>query len=145
MLQWDPRKRPTCKQALKLDTFDDARIRFHTCMCSCVGCPRATPNQDQKMAWAEQQMHQQQIQMIAKQNPEYFEPLPKSTFNFDHYLSTLLTVEHVRYGLATWIKSQPCGKRLPLCINLQSPTFQQFKKSSVAQSNELPPSPAKWK
>jgi len=143
MLDWDPKRRPTVTVSLQNGIFDDARIRFHTCMCSC--CPRINQKNNSEQSWAQQQAHQQQIQMLSKTHENLFEPLPTKSFNFDNYLSTLNSLEHVKMGMSTWIRSQPCGKRLPLCINLNSPTFKQFQKSTVAQSNELPPSPEKWK
>jgi nemo like kinase len=147
MLQWDPRKRPTVIDCLSHSLFDDARIRFHTCMCSCCNrnnSSNSSSSNSSSSSWMHQQAQQQHIQHFSKSHPTMYEPLPSKAFNFDHYLNSLQTVDHVKYGMSTWIRSQPCGKRLPLCINLNSPTFKQFQASTVAQSNELPPSPEKW-
>lgn len=160
MLQWDPRSRPTVTQALASSVFEDARIRYHTCMCSCCKEGRnqssnsnnssSNPSNENSVSnsnqadSAYQKAQQQQIQYYSKTNPQYYEPVPTKSFEFDKYLESLQTIDHVKYGMSTWIRSQPCGKRLPLCINLNSPTFKQFQASTVAQSNELPPSPEKW-
>lgn len=64
MLDWDPKRRPTVNVSLQNTVFDDARIRFHTCMCSC--CPRINQKNNSEQSWAQQQAHQQQIQMLSK-------------------------------------------------------------------------------
>lgn len=47
-------------------------------------------------------------------------------------------------SLLQFIHSGPCGAQIPLCINPRSPSFREFLQSTVAQPNQLPPSPPPW-
>lgn len=75
MLQWDPRKRPTVTEALSHNTFDDARIRYHTCMCSCCNrnnSSNSSSSNSSSNSWMYQQAQQQHIQYNSKQSPHMY-------------------------------------------------------------------------
>ena len=75
MLDWDPKRRPTVTVSLQNGIFDDARIRFHTCMCSC--CPRINQKNNSEQSWAQQQAHQQQIQILSKTHENLWSKMVK--------------------------------------------------------------------
>ena len=75
MLKWDPRKRPTVVEALTCSVFDDARIRYHTCMCSCCNrnnSSNSSSSGSSSSSWMQQQAQQQHIQHLSKTHPAMY-------------------------------------------------------------------------
>jgi len=120
LLVWNRTKRFSTREALMSRFVSDGRLRFHSCMCSCC----RTVNERRTFC-------------------ADMEPIPNQIFN-DSYESSLPSVPFAKESLLRFIRSQPCGPQVPLCINPRSPAFRAFLQSTVAQSSEIPMTPTQW-
>ncbi|XP_039271258.1 serine/threonine-protein kinase NLK-like [Styela clava] len=119
LLVWNPKKRVSCAEALRHVYCRNGRLRYHTSLCLC--CHLSGIGTDGR-------------QSLRVATEVELEPVPSSTFN-DSYENVLKTTDQIRSSIAQFVNSQPCGRKVPLCINTESSVFSKFMASTVAHSH----------
>ncbi|CAB3983646.1 Serine threonine- kinase NLK [Paramuricea clavata] len=119
MLVFNPTKRISCSDALSHPYLDEGRLRYHSCMCNC--CFNTVSGRHYA--------------------PE-MEPSACQPFD-DSYENGLYTVHQVREKIYQFMTERQ-KHHVPLCINMASPAFKSFKRSTVASQPEAPDSPQLW-
>uniref|UniRef100_A0AC34RPZ7 Mitogen-activated protein kinase n=1 Tax=Panagrolaimus sp. JU765 TaxID=591449 RepID=A0AC34RPZ7_9BILA len=112
MLRFDPNKRMTVDQALRHSYLEEGRMRFHSCMCSCChNNPR----------------HQRVF--CNELDPVHTNPISP---NWEKELSRLSMFD-LRDRLYKYVTERRPMEGIPLCINTNSASYNDFLKSSCAR------------
>uniref|UniRef100_A0A1I8FN80 Protein kinase domain-containing protein n=1 Tax=Macrostomum lignano TaxID=282301 RepID=A0A1I8FN80_9PLAT len=130
MLMFNPKQRSTAASALSHPYLDEARLRYHSCMCTCCPRPASSAYQHQRHACLQHQPH-----LMQQHHPRACE-------------LAITDVHAARLKLADLVmrinQLDPRNRTMPLLLNRQAVNFRGFLKSSVAQTAEMPPSPHRW-
>ncbi|XP_046841491.1 serine/threonine-protein kinase NLK-like [Xenia sp. Carnegie-2017] len=119
MLVFNPTKRISCSDALSHPYLEEGRLRYHSCMCNCC-------------------FHS----VSGRHFSSDMDPVAKQPFD-DSYENGLYTPYQVREKIYQFMTERQ-NHQVPLCINMASPAFSTFKRSTVAPQPVSTDSPQQW-
>ncbi|PAA47861.1 hypothetical protein BOX15_Mlig004757g3 [Macrostomum lignano] len=127
LLRFSPKQRASATFALSHPYLDEARVRYHSCMCTCCG-----------------RGHQR---TLTSADAEFAEPARPEPMSEQAELA-IVDTPNARLMLSELARRINAGDArnltAPLRLNREGDHFRAFAKSSVAQASEMPPSPHRW-
>uniref|UniRef100_A0A1I8JL57 DUF4116 domain-containing protein n=1 Tax=Macrostomum lignano TaxID=282301 RepID=A0A1I8JL57_9PLAT len=121
------KQRASATFALSHPYLDEARVRYHSCMCTCCG-----------------RGHQR---TLTSADAEFAEPARPEPMSEQAELA-IVDTPNARLMLSELARRINAGDArnltAPLRLNREGDHFRAFAKSSVAQASEMPPSPHRW-